>query len=88
MRIGVRWNAGEEPHVSVPDQLRDAIRQVDEDSLVSSWTLTWLEGLPLCSRSDGTVVRLTADGAVSVKYSESNTAPSPDDGDDDDWLLE
>lgn len=89
MRIGVRWTAGQDPHDSVPEQLRNAIREVDQDGQSLSWTLTWLEGLPVCTRSDGTVVTVSPHQTVTVKYPETSTAASnADEDDDDDWLLE
>lgn len=50
MQLGTRWAVGTEAPARLPDAVHAAIREV-EASLVAalqrSWTLTWLEGLPV-----------------------------------------
>lgn len=85
MRIGVRWGSGASPPPSVPKDLHEAIASLDNGAdSAQSWTLTWLEGLPVCERSDGVTVRLTHDGRVAV--SDSSVLHPADDEEDDDWL--
>ncbi len=85
MQIGSRWGAGTAPHPSVPESVRPAVLRVDEDGHTGSWTLTWLEGRPVCTRDDDTVVSINAQGEVSVAYPGTQL---DDNDDDDDWLLE
>jgi len=72
MQLGTRWSVGE----AVPDRLdtamRDAIAGVEADiahldTSAWRWTLTWLESRPVAELDDGTIVRQTADGNVSVE---------------------
>lgn len=92
MQIGSRWRAGSAPHVSVPEQLHLALAQVDADGKALSWTLTWLEGRPVCRRSDDITVTLTSTGDVKITHAEeqatTDSGTAPHDDDDDDWLLE
>jgi hypothetical protein len=77
MQLGTRWAVGGE----VPSRLRGpvvaAIRAIEMDLAGTDtsrwqWTLTWLEGRPVVELDDGTIVRVSADGAVTV------TDPSED----------
>jgi hypothetical protein len=52
--------------------MRDAIAGVEADiahldTSAWRWTLTWLESRPVAELDDGTIVRQTADGNVSVE---------------------
>ncbi|RWZ61208.1 hypothetical protein ELQ92_09300 [Labedella populi] len=77
MKLGTRWTVGSQPPAAVPAELHTPLREAEERlgaAAGSSWTLTWLEGRPLATLDDGTVV--TLDGrAESSPASES----------DDDW---
>ncbi|WP_217132298.1 Fe-S oxidoreductase [Leucobacter chinensis] len=88
MRIGVRWGAGTRPHPTVPVELHEAIEALDADGLEGSWTLTWLEGLPVCTRSDDAVITLDRNGSVVTGTMESTVSDAVDGDDDDDWLSE
>ena len=92
MRIGTRWSAGAPPHPSVPIDLHATIRRVDADGSSLSWTLTWLEGRPVCRRSDDVVVTLSSTHEVTLTYPPSDERQThgfdDSDIDDDDWLLE
>lgn len=82
MQIGIRWGAGAVPHTSVPESVHPAILEIDQDGYSGSWTLTWLENRPVCTRDDDTKVTLNAHGVVMVTY------PGNELEDDDDWLME
>jgi hypothetical protein len=52
--------------------MRDAIASVEADvahldTSAWRWTLTWLESRPVAELDDGTIVRQTADGNVTVE---------------------
>lgn len=68
MKLGTRWPAGSEPPASVPDALRAEIVRVDQTlaplDAAPSWTLTWLEGVPIAELPTGVEVTLDASGAA------------------------
>jgi hypothetical protein len=71
MQLGTRWNVGETPSARLEPAVLDAIAAVeaelsDVDSSGWRWTLTWLEGRPVCQLDDGTTIRVAHDGAVIV----------------------
>ena len=72
MRIGTRWNVGDEPPQSLHRGLRQAIRDEEQtlrdlgaDTRGWGWTLTYLEGEPVITLDDGTVIT-NADGDIQV----------------------
>lgn len=81
MQIGSRWGAGAHPHPSVPQVMLPTILEVDADGHSGSWTLTWLEGRPVCTRDDEVTVTINAEGHVQI------TLPGEHAEDDDSWLL-
>lgn len=81
MQIGIRWGAGNPLHPSVPEALHAAIQGCDTDGHEGAWTLTWLEGRPVCTRDDDVVVTLSASGDLVVR-----SASGDEYDDDDDWL--
>jgi len=71
VQLGARWIAGQPPHRGVPAALHAAIAAVEaEHSDAESWTLSWLEGRPVCelltARGSELVVRLGVGGEVVV----------------------
>jgi len=71
MQLGTRWNVGAEPPAGLSEALHMAIASVEEDLAGIDvtgwrWTLTWLEGRPVVELDDGTIIRSTAEGIVSV----------------------
>ena len=71
MQLGTRWSVGEQPPARLPESVIDAIGTVESelagvDTTQWRWTLTWLEGRPVVELDDGTVIRISPDGAVSV----------------------
>ena len=71
MQLGTRWIVGAEPPAQLPGTVVAAIRRVETeiagfDSSQWRWTLTWLEQRPVVELDDGTVIRLAADGTVTV----------------------
>lgn len=75
MQIGSRWAAGAAPHPQVPSELHDAIATAEiamrTDPTIgsagpSSWTLTWLEGRPVCTLDHRVRVTVSSTGTVRV----------------------
>lgn len=71
MRLGTRWNVGDEPPARLPAEVVAAIEQVEAelDGIPTDgwrWTLTWLEGRPVAELDDGTTVRVDAAGRVTI----------------------
>jgi hypothetical protein len=71
MQLGTRWNVGAEPPARLEPEVRAAIARVEEeltgvDTSQWRWTLTWLEGRPVVDLDDGTSIRVSADGTVTV----------------------
>ena len=61
MQLGSRFSVGETPR-GVSRELEAALRQVEaeltaQDQARLRWTLTWLEGRPVCELDNGTLVR-------------------------------
>lgn len=96
MQLGARWQAGDAPHHSVPELLHGTIaaREADNPN-AGSWTLTWLEGRPVCTLDDLVVVKLGLGGEIVVTLRATNgDAPAASirgemsEDDDDNWLTE
>lgn len=73
MQLGTRWDVGDPPPSSVPEEVHRAIQRVEAeleaDGVAAAgwrWTLTWLERRPVIELDDGTRVVQHADGAVSI----------------------
>jgi hypothetical protein len=71
MQLGTRWNVGAEPPARLETAVRAAITGVEEqldgvDTSQWRWTLTWLEGRPVVDLDDGTSIRVSAHGTVTV----------------------
>lgn len=71
MQLGTRWNVGVEPPSALPAPVANAVREVETeldgvDTSTWRWTLTWLEGRPVVELDDGTTIRVSGDGTVSV----------------------
>ena len=75
MQLGTRWTVGAAPAAGLPDAVRAAITGVESEltgveTTGWRWTLTWLEGRPVVELDDGTVIRTTYDGTVTVEEPE------------------
>jgi hypothetical protein len=75
MQLGTRWNVGTEPPARLDAAVREAIARVELDlaGIDTSqwrWTLTWLEGRPVVQLDDGTSIRVSADGTITVVESD------------------
>jgi hypothetical protein len=73
MQIGTRWLVHTECPVSLAPEILYAIeeqeaelRPLKVDTSEWRWTLTFLEGRPIVTLDDGTTIRISADGEVSV----------------------
>ncbi|QLD10424.1 hypothetical protein [Microbacterium oleivorans] len=76
MRLGTRWESGDEAPAAVPATLREQIRQVDriiDTDPRPKWTLTWLEGRPVAELETGVVVSLDAEGRAVVGQIDDDT---------------
>lgn len=82
MRIGTRWRAGEKPHDSVPAVVHEFLAEAENRFAAGRmWTLTWLEGLPVCTLDD--LCSVTVSGISEISGAdETETAEE-----DDSWLL-
>lgn len=73
MQLGTRWSVGDEPPDSLDEAMRRGIARVEAeletDGIDASdwrWTLTWLERRAVAELDDGTLVRESHDGTVSI----------------------
>jgi len=71
MQLGTRWTLGTDAPASLPSAVVEAVRSVEReldghDTTGWRWTLTYLERRPVVELDDGTVVRLDANGVVSI----------------------
>jgi len=73
MQLGTRWTFGTPTPARLTGPILDGIasveaqiRQLKVDATSWRWTVTWLEGRPLCELDDGTLVTVDANGVVTV----------------------
>ncbi len=71
MQLGTRWSVGVAPPANLPQPVLDEIAAVEAeithlDTAQWHWTLTWLEGKPVCELDDGTVIRFDGEHAAVV----------------------
>jgi hypothetical protein len=89
MQIGTRWPAGEPAPARLTAELRQAIKQAEADTGEPGliWTLTWLEGRPVCEL--GTVLQVfdTGQKIVVRKLSEPAAFDFETFDETDDWLT-
>lgn len=88
MRIGTRWEVGSTPPAGLPEELVDAIHEFERQlfgdlhavtaAAHSFWTLTWLEGRPVCQLDGGPEITIDSNGRV-----HNGAIP---DSESDDWL--
>jgi hypothetical protein len=81
IQLGTRWAVGDETPSRLPHVVSDAIEEVeavlaegDTDTAGWNWTLTWLEGKPVCELDDGTLVEYDADTdeAIVTPYDDED----------------
>jgi hypothetical protein len=79
IQMGTRWSVGDDAPSRLPQAVTDAIADVEGelaeqgvDTEAWNWTLTWLEGKPVCELDDGTLVTYDAeaDEAIVTLYDE------------------
>lgn len=94
MLIGSRWKTGTEAPGSLSSDMRDALGQAEltlRDDFTTHaldqmfWTLTWLEGRPVCSHESGVEVTTGPSGVVNIRHRDHDAFDSNDDTDD--WLT-
>lgn len=88
MRIGTRWPAGSEPPAGLPAALVDAIQEFESREFGdvravtatahAFWTLTWLEGRPVCQLENGPEFTIDSNGHVQNSTAQQSES--------DDWL--
>jgi len=73
MQLGTRWTFGTPTPARLTGPIVDGIasveaqiRQLKVDASSWRWTVTWLEGRPVCELDDGTLVTVDANGVVTV----------------------
>ena len=73
MQLGTRWTFGTTPPARLPESIVEAISKVESDINALSvdasawrWTVTYLEGRPICELDDGTLVELNSAGVVTI----------------------
>lgn len=75
MQLGTRWNVGAQPPERLTDEVVAAVASVERelaavDTSAWRWTLTWLEGRPVVELDDGTTIRVTSAGGVTITDGE------------------
>lgn len=79
IQLGTRWSVGDDAPDRLPSAVADAVQDVEAelaeqgvDTESWNWTLTWLEGKPVCELDDGTVIEYSpdTDEATIVPYEE------------------
>lgn len=87
MQIGVRWQAGAVPHMTVPETMFYEIGNAEKlFPAATSWTLTWLENLPICTLDNVCVVKLDHSGTVHLKELNEDEDRYVEEEEDDSWL--
>ncbi len=71
MQLGTRWSVGEAPPARLPEAMVAAVTEVEAELTGVAtdgwrWTLTFLEGRPVVELDDGTTIRISQDGRVTV----------------------
>jgi hypothetical protein len=73
MQLGRRWQVFTPSPTTLPAEVADALTHVEGGLRAAPhptsgwyWTLTYLEGRPVVQLDDGTTVRLSRDGDVSI----------------------
>jgi hypothetical protein len=71
MQLGTRWSVGATPPANLPEAVLAAVAGVEKelsgtDTTQWRWTLTWLEGKPVCELDDGTVIRYDGEHAAVI----------------------
>jgi hypothetical protein len=72
MQLGTRWAVGGVPPERLGDAVVLVIRDVEAqlaevDTTSWRWTLTWLEARPVVALDDGTTIRVSRDGIVTIE---------------------
>jgi hypothetical protein len=73
MKLGTRWPAHTPPPQALTEDVKAAALRVEteltalgQDTHSWYWTLTYLENKPVVQLDDGTTIRLSDDGKVSI----------------------
>lgn len=93
MQIGTRWKTGAVAPASLSPDVVAAITRSEHEmrdrgySLALAdmyWTLTWLEGRPVCSHQTGAIVSTNPLGEIHIRYGDEDVDSNDD---SDDWLT-
>jgi hypothetical protein len=73
MQLGTRWLTHTPPPHNLNQDVKHAIVQVEneltsfsQDTSLWHWTLTYLENRPVVQLDDGTTIRVSPDGSLTV----------------------
>ena len=77
MQLGTRWQVNTDPPQNLDELVTEAVAQIenelavlDQDTDSWFWTLTYLENRPVVQLDDGTTIRISSDGTVSVQQED------------------
>jgi hypothetical protein len=77
MQLGKRWAAYTDTPSSLDAAVREAVIGVERELVVLTqdtsqwyWTLTYLEGRPVVQLDDGTTIRVSHDGHITIGIEE------------------
>ena len=77
MQLGTRWPAHSTAPQNLDQSVKDAVAGVEhelealpQDTTSWFWTLTYLENRPVVQLDDGTTIRVSAEGTVSVQQDD------------------
>lgn len=77
MQLGTRWPAHTPPPQSLDLSVVEAVHEVErelkalkQDTSTWCWTLTYLENRPVVQLDDGTTIRVSHNGHISIDVEE------------------
>jgi hypothetical protein len=77
MKLGTRWPAHSTSPQALTEGVKAAVSKVEnelvtlgQDTSSWYWTLTYLENKPVVQLDDGTTIRLSDDGKISIRQED------------------
>lgn len=77
MQLGTRWAAHTDAPSTLDNPVKEAVIGVERELVALSqdttqwyWTLTYLEGRPIVQLDDGTTIRVSHDGHITIAIEE------------------